>query len=626
MTAVPPAVQFSLRQVFLQWSLGMYVSIPVIAILQGSYHLSEYRTHHANAPRPAMPVRGVTVAVERGFRAKFLSRKEPLRLLVVGDSLAAGVGMSKSGIPVLPESIARAISKACDGRPVEWTCIGTPGVSASQIVQDIHGIQPPQPGRIDSLFREWTLKRRKWQERREIRRRLTDLEHHHHHDDDDKVDIHNDDNNYLKEWWDTIRKDPERSVRKFQETTDRFVRAWWTQFTRRANHTRDRVKESLTDIQEIVRTPVLDVPDDKVLSLADDEKKEKEDDDGLIHPGTPFTRDFVDPKVAAQYDIAVVLFGLNDLKDAFLPHMTRGPMSSLKDGTENITGGLRNQLYRIIDALDQKMDKTKTTTTTTNDDHSSKDQKCDADGQPQRQQKQENNPRRPLVVVPELPIAPLRLFNLVPLCWFLIPLFRAMENNKRFISMSFPDYVIFVPQPDMEWWTDDDSGLGSIRDNIRQERLLLRTTDVTQKVKDRIQQLMKAHYEPNRPDEDEDDSDSDSANDDENTQHNLTAVDDTTTRGRVNHSVRSDHDSDHHQVSPIHCQQQPQHYEDNDNYYYHHHDDSHNHQQYSSSSTVAGRSTSPYVAVDKMHPNDEGYELWGRHIAAAILEHWKKDP
>jgi len=26
-----------------------------------------------------------------------------------------------------------------------------------------------------------------------------------------------------------------------------------------------------------------------------------------------------------------------------------------------------------------------------------------------------------------------------------------------------------------------------------------------------------------------------------------------------------------------------------------------------------------------MHPNDEGYELWGRHIAAAIIEHLNED-
>lgn len=37
------------------------------------------------------------------------------------------------------------------------------------------------------------------------------------------------------------------------------------------------------------------------------------------------------------------------------------------------------------------------------------------------------------------------------------------------------------------------------------------------------------------------------------------------------------------------------------------------------------RNTSDLVSVDRMHPNDEGYELWGRHIAAAIIEHLNED-
>lgn len=34
-------------------------------------------------------------------------KKHPLRLFVVGDSLAVGVGTTKSGTPILPEAIAR---------------------------------------------------------------------------------------------------------------------------------------------------------------------------------------------------------------------------------------------------------------------------------------------------------------------------------------------------------------------------------------------------------------------------------------------------------------------------------------------------------------------------------------
>ena len=61
---------------------------------------------------------------------------KPIRLLVVGDSLAGGVG-SESASPVLPESIARALSSALGGRAIHWTCIGTSGASAGRIVRDI---------------------------------------------------------------------------------------------------------------------------------------------------------------------------------------------------------------------------------------------------------------------------------------------------------------------------------------------------------------------------------------------------------------------------------------------------------------------------------------------------------
>jgi hypothetical protein len=127
-------IKFGWGQVLAQWSLGMTVATPLIAVFQGSILLSDYRLNFRDAPRPIMPASGVTVALGNQNKANISSQQDflntqdkPLRLLVVGDSLAAGVGISKSGIPVLPESIARALSKAFGGRAVYWTCVGTPG-------------------------------------------------------------------------------------------------------------------------------------------------------------------------------------------------------------------------------------------------------------------------------------------------------------------------------------------------------------------------------------------------------------------------------------------------------------------------------------------------------------------
>jgi lysophospholipase L1-like esterase len=32
---------------------------------------------------------------------------------------------------------------------------------------------------------------------------------------------------------------------------------------------------------------------------------------------------------------------------------------------------------------------------------------------------------------------------------------------------------------------------------------------------------------------------------------------------------------------------------------------------------------SKLISFDDVHPNDDGYDLWGRHIAAEIIKEWK---
>lgn len=68
-----------------------------------------------------------------------------LRLLLIGDSLAAGVGVSKSATPVLPEVIAKSLSRALGGRAVFWTCIAEPGASSGWIVRELRELGNFQP-------------------------------------------------------------------------------------------------------------------------------------------------------------------------------------------------------------------------------------------------------------------------------------------------------------------------------------------------------------------------------------------------------------------------------------------------------------------------------------------------
>jgi len=55
--------------------------------------------------------------------------KLPIRLLIIGDSLARGVGQTKYCNPILPQSLALDLSKYLQGAPVYWTTMAEPGAS-----------------------------------------------------------------------------------------------------------------------------------------------------------------------------------------------------------------------------------------------------------------------------------------------------------------------------------------------------------------------------------------------------------------------------------------------------------------------------------------------------------------
>jgi hypothetical protein len=597
-----------------QWSLGMYFATPIIAILQGSLMLNDYRVRHANAPRPIMPARGVAVAVNDEQSAisssSYLWRlrhpfttpppdQPPLRLLVVGDSLAAGVGTSKSGVPILPESIARALSKALNGRAVHWTCIGTPGVAASQIVKDIHEIEPydpaPRARQLERIVKEFQARRKLWMERRRRQEEAADktVNIEKKNGDDDGTT-----KNYFLQWWRQIHRSNEeafRSPEEIREATRNNVVEWWEQVRNRFRKRREKVEEDINAIKGIVLDPLpkLDHEDDDYyydyypenpLRSNDEEASVVAIDDfildkrleqiPLVRKGSIFRRTSVNPEAAAQYDIAVVLTGLNDVKEAFMPHMMR--TSKTGGMNEQIADRkLQTELFLVLKALQDKM------------------RGMDLEhgiGRTDAKESATANKtsiplKRPLVVVPELPVAPLQLFRLAPLCWFTVPIFRAMENNKKFLASCFPQYVVFVEQPDLHWWTDTETGIGPIRENIQQEQLLLRVTDITHTARERIEALMKQYYD--------DGAEVDTGHSSKDVEHlsNKECVIEHDTKIRM----IDDHDHLHYDVD----RPQP---------------DSNNCNGQSFGSNL--------VSVDKVHPSDEGYELWGRHIAAAIIKHW----
>lgn len=166
------------------WTALSFVAWPFVGMVQGMMLLLSFRSRFGKVPKPHTPAHGVVVVHPKDGSAeqqqeddghvvsirhsglnnqdgcscaggcrwrqgqnlskgdqtildKALQEEEPLRLLVMGDSLALGVGTHESCTAILPEALAKTLSKQSKGRPVYWTCHGSPGASAGWIVREL---------------------------------------------------------------------------------------------------------------------------------------------------------------------------------------------------------------------------------------------------------------------------------------------------------------------------------------------------------------------------------------------------------------------------------------------------------------------------------------------------------
>jgi len=69
--------------------------------------------------------------------AALTDEKPPIRILVMGDSIARGVGVTKSCTPIIPETVAKVVSTKMGGRPVFWTSLAENGASTSWIARQV---------------------------------------------------------------------------------------------------------------------------------------------------------------------------------------------------------------------------------------------------------------------------------------------------------------------------------------------------------------------------------------------------------------------------------------------------------------------------------------------------------
>lgn len=590
--------------------LGVAIATPVAAVLQGVFLLNDFRHRHADAPTPVTPSRGVVVAVHRNISnnnplasltkrrnpavqlgelmvqsvtnnnitatstlLEESSQEPPLRILVIGDSLAAGVGVSETGTPVLPESIARTLSQRLGGRPVYWTCVGTPGASASRIAHDIETYQESLLVRKPTVPTELIVTENVIQG---IQRQSNSLQAR---------------RDRLHKWWKSLgqaipreRKDSPDDSGNFgqePETEPRRIVRWWR-----------HVKEGVHSFREAWKEPdevEKDKPGNTLSKSNDSEMGEESNTVEVVDPFQMWQRwrqrlqrrsSLRNPDIVGQFDVAIVLTGLNDLKEAVLPFMFRGQNASsnaefseekksLLSELEGVLQALQQRMKLVLDRNQQKDEKEQENSVeyTLDDDDNHyvgvELQKSIDDNKARLAEKRETARRKPVVVFPALPVSPLPIFHSQPLRWFALPLFRRVDNYKRKVAERFPGEVLFVETPTDDEFSQIERGAGSLWEERRTEQVLLRLTDITQRARANVENVMRQHYE----------------------------------KWKQKIGVK---DSSHGYNRPT-----PE------------------EAQNSSELEAFHRPGSTLISVDGVHPNDAGYEFWGRHIANAICEEWE---
>jgi hypothetical protein len=135
-----------------------------------------------------------------------------------------------------------------------------------------------------------------------------------------------------------------------------------------------------------------------------------------------------------------------------------------------------------------------------------------------------------------------------------------MDHNKKILSEMYPEIVVFVDSPDPYFFSQTEAKKGAVWEDFQRERVLLRLTDIALNVRERVEATMKQHY-------------------------NAWVLD--AEDGEGHYDIIAD------SVTHSHDNKKQRH---------------------------PGASM---VAIDGVHPNDSGYEVWGRYIALDIAKKWK---
>jgi len=476
-----------------------------IAFFQGFLGMLKYALRFKNSPIPMAPSHGVVKCTSKstheppsstGNEAAEEHLEAPLRLLVIGDSLAIGLGQSTSTTSIMPEVIAKELSKEMGGRPVMWTCHGAPGANTG-----------------------WTI--------RELERSMK------HHG-------------------------------QFQES-DTF---WKGQ-----------------------------LGDSNILSSTSDDSscesclcEERDEETQSWHDRLKQQRIRFDQHILAPFDIAVVLTGANDLKNAAFPFLAKGDDA---DGVESSKqgDGYGNELQRLLRVLNQRMrvelqtlrQSVEAATERVRESVDTSFRRISAAAVPavQDSEQEEALPLNgassttsssadspslatestsllrsdsteaddepsllPMVVLPGMPAKSIPAFDSFPLRYLACPLIGVMDAHKRDLAERHDGEVLFVDALSKEDQIDFSFQRGHFWERQLDDNILLNIRSIKTKQKERIEREMKEYYSQKG-----------------------TAYDLNPPKSKHHHTM---------------------------------------------------------YAVDGVHGNERGYDLWGRQIGSAIIAEWRR--
>ena len=607
-----------------RWVVGVAVATPAVALLQGASLLLHYRENFHDSPYPITPSQGVVVSrKEASLFSSIDDEQPPLRILVIGDSLAAGVGVLQSATPVLPESMAKVLSHKLGGRPVYWTCIGQPGASLPEIIQQIHANHEMLVVRQDSTIvprksmvqqkveeqADQFIERRKrlrywWQHERQLFRQQqqqqSELEQQSISEESTVADEEGKSNTPLVT--ETSKQEEEEEETTNDNPPRGPIAQWW-----------DNLKSDFRSFQHAWQGPTPDevAQQHKKQQLAQ-QQQQSQDPFALWQK---WKRRLIRQESSleepiGQYDIAVVMTGANDLKQAWLPFMftnnnkNKTTNSTTNDNDDSTTDKTMPDRFRhVLEALkskmelvlDQQNDDKQIPEMVDHDEHTAMVEYHDtsSDNHP--------HPRRhpPLVVFPAMPVSMVPDFHKPPMSWFIFWMFQRLEHYKRAIAQQFPGEVVFVEAPPRELFVSKKA-LKEEEKGQPAEEVLVAITNVRERVKERMNQTLQDYRRKwaELMTEEEGYDDNDKAT---NTNGTTTAA------------------------ASLEIMDQG---ENNDGDFGHHPDESY--MDYDKRGRLERTKSnhskrSPVLSIDQLHPNDRGYEIWGQHIAEHVLEKWNAD-